>query len=216
MRTVNGCTKEEADRSPFRQAVEEAFTGAIRCTSMRAFMTAMLIFLVGAGIVIVLWVGASDVLAGRMTGGELSQFILYAVFVARGMGAVSEPWGDVQRAAGATERLMEILSTEPSVKVPPSPRPLPRPARGAIAFNDVTFRYPSRPDSKALHGVSFGVQPGESVALVGPSGAGKSTMFQLLLRFFDPQDGRILFDGADIAELDPRELRGNIALLAQA
>jgi ABC-type multidrug transport system fused ATPase/permease subunit len=110
---------------------------------------------------------------------------------------------------------MEILSTEPSVKVAPVPRPLPKPARGAIAFDNVTFRYPSRPDSKALHGVSFAVQPGEAVALVGPSGAGKSTMFQLLLRFFDPQDGRILFDAANIAELDPRELRGNIALVAQ-
>ncbi|HYK79010.1 MAG TPA: ATP-binding cassette domain-containing protein, partial [Micropepsaceae bacterium] len=213
--TVQAFTHEEADRSQFRHAVEDAFGAAIRRTSMRAFMTALVIFLVGAGIVIVLWVGASDVLAGRMTGGELSQFILYAVFLASGMGAVSETWGDVQRAAGATERLMEILTTEPSVKVPPAPRPLPKPARGAIAFDDVTFRYPSRPDSKALLGVSFGVQPGEAVALVGPSGAGKSTMFQLLLRFFDPQDGRILFDGVDIATVDPRELRGNIALVAQ-
>ena len=213
--TVQAFTHEEVDRSQFRRAVEDAFAAAIQRTSMRAFMTAMVIFLVGAGIVIVLWVGASDVLAGRMTGGELSQFILYAVFLASGMGAVSETWGDVQRAAGATERLMEILSTEPSVKVPPAPRQLPKPARGAIAFDNVTFRYPSRPDSKALHGVSFAVQPGEAVALVGPSGAGKSTMFQLLLRFFDPQDGRILFDGANIAELDPRELRGNIALVAQ-
>jgi ATP-binding cassette subfamily B protein len=213
--TVQAFTHEEVDRSQFRHAVEDAFAAAIRRTSMRAFMTAMVIFFVGAGIVIVLWVGASDVLAGRMTGGELSQFILYAVFLASGMGAVSETWGDVQRAAGATERLMEILSTEPSVKAPLAPLPLPRPARGAIAFDDVTFRYPSRPDSKALHGVSFGVQPGEAVALVGPSGAGKSTMFQLLLRFFDPQDGHILFDGVDIATVDPRELRRNIALVAQ-
>jgi ATP-binding cassette subfamily B protein len=150
-----------------------------------------------------------------MTGGQLSQFILYAVFLATGMGAVSETWGDVQRAAGATERLMEILSTEPSVQPPPVPLPLPKPARGAVAFEGVTFRYPSRPEDKALNGVSFGLQPGEAVALVGPSGAGKSTVFQLLLRFFDPQDGRILFDGVDIALTDPRDLRRNIALVAQ-
>jgi ATP-binding cassette subfamily B protein len=213
--TVQAFTHEDFDRSNFHRAVEDSFLTAILRTRMRAVMTALVIFLVGAGIVVVLWVGASDLLAHRMTGGELSQFIFYAVFLATGMGAVSETWGDVQRAAGATERLMEILSTEPSIKAPAAPRPLPKPARGAIAFEEVTFRYPSRPDSKALHGVGFAVQPGEAVALVGPSGAGKSTVFQLLLRFFDPQDGRILFDGVDIAAVEPRELRRNIALVAQ-
>jgi len=163
----------------------------------------------------VLWAGATDVLAGRMTGGELSQFILYAVLLATGTGALSETWGDVQRAAGATERLLEILATEPAVKTPPNPVPLPTPAKGAVRFEHVTFRYPSRPDHRALNGVSFAVNPGEAVALVGPSGAGKSTVFQLLLRFFDPQEGRILFDGVNMADADPRAIRSNIALVAQ-
>jgi ATP-binding cassette subfamily B protein len=163
----------------------------------------------------VLWAGAIDVLAGSMTGGELSQFVLYAVLLATGTGALSETWGDVQRAAGATERLMEILATEPAVKTPPNPVPLPKPAKGAVRFEHVTFRYPSRPDYRALHDVSFIVNPGEAVALVGPSGAGKSTVFQLLLRFFDPQEGRILFDGVTMADADPRALRANIALVAQ-
>jgi len=213
--TVQAFTHEDVDRNNFQRAVEDSFLAAVLRTRMRAVMTALVIFLVGAGIVIVLWIGASDVLAHRMTGGELSQFILYAVFLATGMGAVSETWGDVQRAAGATERLMEILTTEPSVRAPAAPRALPKPAKGAVAFDEVTFRYPSRPDHKALHGVSFRLEPGEAVALVGPSGAGKSTVFQLLLRFFDPQDGRILYDGVNIAELEPRDLRRSIALVAQ-
>jgi len=182
---------------------------------MRAVMTAFVIFLVGSCVVGVLWAGAIDVLANRMTGGELSQFVLYAVLLATGTGALSETWGDVQRAAGATERLMEILATEPSVKTPANPAPLPTPAKGAVRFDHVTFRYPSRPDYRALHDVSFAVNPGEAVALVGPSGAGKSTVFQLLLRFFDPQEGRILFDGVTMADCDPRELRSNISLVAQ-
>jgi ATP-binding cassette, subfamily B, bacterial len=215
VQTVQAFTHEDADRVNFHRAVEDSFVAAILRTRMRAFMTALVIFLVGAGIVGVLWIGASDVLAGRMTGGELSQFILYAVFLASGMGAVSETWGDVQRAAGATERLMEILSTEPVIKAPPRPLALPAPAKGAVSFDDVTFRYPSRPDHKALHGVSFALPPGEAVALVGPSGAGKSTVFQLLLRFFDPQDGSIRFDGVDISQVEPRELRRKIALVSQ-
>jgi ATP-binding cassette subfamily B protein len=215
VQTVQAFTHEDVDRADFAAAVEASFDAAILRTKMRAVMTALVIFLVGAGIVIVLWVGASDVLAGRMTGGMLSQFILYAVFLATGMGAVSETWGDVQRASGATERLMEIITTEPEVKAPEHPKALPQPAKGAIAFENVTFRYPARPDHKALHTVGFAISPGEAVALVGPSGAGKSTMFQLLLRFFDPQEGRILFDGVDIAEADPCALRRNIALVAQ-
>ena len=213
--TVQAFTHEDADRANFARAVEESFTAAILRTRMRAVMTAFVIFLVGSCVVGVLWAGATDVLAGNMTGGELSQFILYAVLLATGTGALSETWGDVQRAAGATERLMEILATEPSVKVPANPVPLPTPAKGAVRFENVTFRYPSRPDHRALQGVSFTVTPGEAVALVGPSGAGKSTVFQLLLRFFDPQEGRILFDGVDMAQADPRALRANIALVAQ-
>ncbi|HEY4264174.1 MAG TPA: ABC transporter transmembrane domain-containing protein, partial [Micropepsaceae bacterium] len=215
VQTVQAFTHEDVDRMRFGAAVEDSFIAAVRRTKMRAAMTALVIFLVGAGIVIVLRVGANDVLAQRMTGGELSQFILYAIFLATGMGAVSETWGDVQRASGATERLMEIVSTEPEVTAPANPRALPAPAHGAVVFDDVTFRYPARPEQKALHSVSFAISPGEAVALVGPSGAGKSTMFQLLLRFFDPQEGRILFDGAPIAEADPRALRRSIALVAQ-
>jgi ATP-binding cassette subfamily B protein len=215
IQTVQAFTHEDDDREGFASAVEDSFIAAILRTKMRAVMTALVIFLVGSGIAGVLWIGATDVLAGRMTGGELSQFILYAVFLATGMGAVSETWGDVQRAAGATERLMEILSTEPQVKASAAPIPLPVPARGQVKFETVVFRYPSRADYKALDGVSFTLQPGEAVALVGPSGAGKSTVFQLLLRFFDPQEGRILFDGVNIADADPRALRRNIALVAQ-
>jgi ATP-binding cassette subfamily B protein len=213
--TVQAFTHEDSDREGFRSAVEESFGAAIRRTWMRAIMTALVIFLVGAGIVGVLWIGATDVLAGRMTGGQLSQFILYAVFLASGLGAVSETWGDVQRAAGATERLMEILSTEPAIRAPAQPVALPVPARGEVAFENIIFRYPSRPDHQALNGVNFSIRPGEAVALVGPSGAGKSTVFQLMLRFFDPQEGRVLFDGVNIADADPQALRRNIALVAQ-
>jgi ATP-binding cassette subfamily B protein len=213
--TVQAFTHEDVDRANFSRAVEDSFVTAIRRTKMRAVMTAFVIFLVGSCVVGVLWAGAIDVLAGSMTGGELSQFVLYAVLLATGTGALSETWGDVQRAAGATERLMEILATEPAVKTPPNPVPLPKPAKGAVRFEHVTFRYPSRPDYRALHDVSFIVNPGEAVALVGPSGAGKSTVFQLLLRFFDPQEGRILFDGVTMADADPRALRANIALVAQ-
>jgi len=215
MPTVQAFTHEEVDRQNFARAVEDSFVAAIRRTRMRAVMTALVIFVVGSCIVGVLWIGASDVVAMRMTGGELLQFSFYAVFLATGVGAVSETWGDVQRAAGATERLMEILSTEPDVQVSLRAVTLPAPAKGAIRFEHVVFRYPSRPDHRALNGVSFVVQPGEAVALVGPSGAGKSTVFQLLLRFFDPQEGRILFDGVNIAETDPRDLRAHIALVAQ-
>jgi len=165
MQTVQAFTHEDADRTAFHGAVEESFLSANRRNKMRALMTALVIFLVGAGIVIVLWIGASDVLAGDMTGGELAQFIFYAIFLATGMGAVSETWGDVQRASGATERLMEILSTEPSIRAPANPLSLPKPVKGTVAFENVTFRYPTRPDHKALHGVSFTVQQGEAVAL---------------------------------------------------
>jgi ATP-binding cassette subfamily B protein len=213
--TVQAFTHEDVDRTNFTRAVEDSFTAAIRRTRMRAVMTAFVIFLVGCCVAGVLWAGAIDVLAGAMTGGELSQFVLYAAFLANSVGALSETWGDVQRAAGATERLMEILVTEPSVKPPPNPIPLPKPARGAVRFEQVSFHYPSRPDYRALHNVSFAVNPGEAIALVGPSGAGKSTVFQLLLRFFDPQEGRILFDGVTMADADPRDLRANISLVAQ-
>ncbi|HEV2563291.1 MAG TPA: ABC transporter transmembrane domain-containing protein [Rhizomicrobium sp.] len=215
VQTVQSFTHEENDRRYFARAVENAFNVAIRRTLVRAGLTAAVIFAAFACIVGILWVGASDVAAHRMTGGELVQFIFYAVFVANGFGALSETWGDLQRAAGASERLAELLDIEPEVKAPAKPAMLPKPARGAIAFRDVSFRYPSRPDYKALNGFSMDVTPGEAVALVGPSGAGKSTVFQLLLRFFAPQSGAILFDGVDLTNLDPVELRRHIAVVAQ-
>jgi ATP-binding cassette subfamily B protein len=150
-----------------------------------------------------------------MTAGQLVQFIFYAILVATGVGAVSETWGDVQRAAGASERLVELLETVSAVAAPTNPKPLPQPAHGAVRFDSIVFHYPSRPDAAALNGFSLAVSPGEAVALVGPSGAGKSTVFQLLLRFYAAQQGRISFDGVDIAAVDPRVLRRSIALVAQ-
>jgi ATP-binding cassette subfamily B protein len=168
-----------------------------------------------ACIVGVFWVGAHDVFEHRMTIGTLVQFVGYALIFVTGMGAMSETWGDLQRAAGASERLMELLHVQPEISAPVNPVAITRPAKGAVSFRNVTFRYPSRPDFAALNGFSLDVAPGEAVALVGPSGAGKSTVFQLLLRFFAPQDGAITFDGLDIANLDPLDLRRNIAVVTQ-
>ena len=150
-----------------------------------------------------------------MSAGQLVQFIFYAGIVAGGVGAMSETWGDIQRAAGASERLSELLTVKPDVALPEHPQALPRPARGAVTFKGVTFHYPSRPNYKALNDFSLAIKPGEAVALVGPSGAGKSTVFQLLLRFFAPQSGSVTFDGVDIADLDPTDLRSHIAVVAQ-
>jgi ATP-binding cassette subfamily B protein len=215
VQTVQAFTHEEVDRKRFGDAVVESFVAAISRARMRAVTTALSIFLSGSVVAGVLWAGANDVLAGRMTGGELGQFILYAIFLASSIGALSEVWGDVQRAAGATERLMEILSMRPDIRAPIAPRPVSLPAKGAIAFDHVTFHYPSRPEHAALIDFSLEVDPGEAIALVGPSGAGKSTLFHLVLRFFDAQHGRILFDGEDISQLDPREYRRQIALVSQ-
>jgi ATP-binding cassette, subfamily B, bacterial len=178
-------------------------------------MTAIVFFMVGACIVGVLWVGALDVVSKRMTAGLLIQFILYAVWLAGSVGALSELWGEVQRAAGATERLMEILATEPAIAIAASPLNLPATVAGEVHFEAVRFCYPSRPDLLALQNFSLRIAAGESVALVGPSGAGKSTVFQLLLRFYSPQAGIIRMDGADIAQLTPQELRQHLALVAQ-
>jgi ATP-binding cassette subfamily B protein len=213
--TVQAYTHEPIDRQHYGTAIESAFDMGIRRTRSRAGMTALGFVLVGVCIVGVLWIGARDVLAGRLTGGLLGQFILYAVLLASSVGALSEMWGEIQRAAGATERLMEILATEPTIRAPGAPVPLPRPVRGRIEFAGVTFRYPTRPEHAALEAYSLVIAPGEAVALVGPSGAGKSTVFQLLQRCFDPGTGRILLDGVDIATLDPSELRAHIAVVAQ-
>lgn len=215
MPTVQAYTHEPLDRQRFSAATESAFASGIRRTRLRAVMTAAVFMLVGAAIVIVLWIGAVDVLAMRMSAGQLGQFILYAVILASSVGALSELWGEVQRAAGATERLMEILATTPVIRPPLAPARLAQPVQGRLDFSGLRFHYPSRPDQAALAQFDLQVSPGEAVALVGPSGAGKSTVFQLLLRFFDPSAGRILLDGIDIAQLDPAELRTHIAVVAQ-
>ena len=215
VQTVQAFAHEDHDRAAFGGAVENSFATARRRISARAMMTASVIFLVFAGIVGVLWVGARLVLSGDMSAGELSQFVLYAVLVAASVGAVSEVWGDIQAAAGAAGRISELLSARPDIATPANPVALPAPLAGAIAFRDVVFRYPSRPDVSALDGFSMEVKPGETVALVGPSGAGKTTVFQLLLRFYDPQSGVISIDGIDIAAADPRAVRGLIGLVPQ-
>ena len=213
--TVQAYTHEPVDRARFEAATQIAFDSGIRRTRVRAMMTALVIMLVGACIVGVLWVGATDVLARRLTTGQLSQFLIYAILLASSVGALSELWGEVQRAAGATERLMEILATTPTISAPAQAQPLPRPVRGQLDFQGVRFSYPSRPEHAALAQFDLSVAPGEAVALVGPSGAGKSTVFQLLLRFFDPGAGVIRLDGVDITALDPAELRSQISVVAQ-
>jgi ATP-binding cassette subfamily B protein len=213
--TVQAYTHEPVDRERYGAATEDAFAMGIRRTRSRAIMTALVFMLVGGCIVAVLWVGARDVLGGRLTAGQLMQFIIYAVLLATSVGALSELWGEVQRAAGATERLMEILATEAVIRAPAAPARLAQPVQGRLAFEDVSFRYPTRPDNLALANVTLTVAQGEAVALVGPSGAGKSTMFQLLQRCFDPSTGCVRLDGVNIAELDPSELRSQIAVVAQ-
>ncbi|ARP98378.1 ABC transporter transmembrane domain-containing protein [Pseudorhodoplanes sinuspersici] len=215
VRTVQAFTSESDAAKRFGGAVETAFQAARQSTLSRAILTAIGIFLVFASVVIVLWVGAKDVLAGDMTPGRLGQFVLYAVFAAGALGELSQVWGEVQQASGAAERLFEILGIRPEVKVPAKPVVLPTPARGEIVFDNVRFHYPTRPETSALEGVSFRVAPGEKVAIVGPSGSGKSTVFNLILRFYDPEAGRVTFDGVTIADADPLDLRRHIALVPQ-
>ena len=215
VQTVQAFTHEIASIARFNNVTERSYDIALRRVATRAVMTAIVIFLVFAGIVGVLWVGALDVRAGAMTVGELVQFVIYAVIVAGSVGALSETWSELQRAAGATERLVELLSTTDSVNDPETPLALPAPVKGAVAFEQVRFHYPSRPGQSALDGVTLRVRPGETVALVGPSGAGKTTIIQLLMRFFDPQEGRVTLDGQDIRQLARRDLRSAMALVPQ-
>jgi ATP-binding cassette subfamily B protein len=215
VRTLQAFTNEPAARSRFSAAVDLAYDAARGATRARAILTAFAIFLVFASVVIVLWIGAQDVLAGRITPGRLGQFVLYAVFAAGGLGELSQVWGEIAQASGAAERLFEILGIEPQIKRPANPVTLPSPARGEIAFSDVRFFYPTRPGAGVLDGVSFRVKPGEKIAIVGPSGAGKSTIFNLILRFYDPSSGRVTFDGVPLAETDPEDLRAHIALVPQ-
>jgi ATP-binding cassette, subfamily B, bacterial len=215
VRTLQAFTNERPAAARFKAAVERAFGAARMSTRARAALTAIVIFLVFASVVVILWVGAQDVLAGRMTAGRLGQFVLYAVFAAGGLGELSQVWGEISLAAGAAERLAEILAIDPAIRAPAHPVPLPVPPRGEVAFADVRFVYPTRPDAGVLDGVTLCVSPGEKVAIVGPSGAGKSTIFHLILRFYDPQSGHVSFDGVRLTDADPTALRSRIALVPQ-
>jgi len=215
MRTVQAFTHEGEDRKRFAGEVENAFTVAITRILMRGFLTSIVILLVFASIGFILWIGGLDLQAGHITGGELTAFIFYATMVAFSVGVISEVYGELQRAAGATERLIELLEAEPEIVAPDNPQPLPEPAEGRVCFEEVNFHYPSRPDLPALMEFSLEVNPGETVALVGPSGAGKSTVFQLLLRFYDPEAGCIRLDGVDIRQADPQTVRERYALVPQ-
>ncbi len=215
VRTLQAFTNEPMAKARFSGAVERAYDTARVSVRSRAMLTAIAIFLIFASVVIVLWVGAQDVLAGGMTPGRLGQFILYAVFAAGGLGELSQVWGEISQASGAAERLFEILAVEPAIKAPLDPQPMPQPPRGDVTFENVRFVYPSRKDVSALDGVSFAIKAGEKVAIVGPSGAGKSTIFHLILRFYDPASGRVTFDCVDVARADPAALRARIALVPQ-
>jgi len=214
IQVVQAFTHEDEDRAKFTGRVETVFGAAKRRILARALLTALVIFEVFAAIVVILWIGAIAVINDTMTAGTLSQFILYAVLVSGSVGSLSEVWGDLQRAAGGTERLMELLHAVPQITAPANPVALP-PPKGALTFDHVTFFYPSRPQRPALDGISFAVQPGDKIALVGPSGAGKSTVFQLALRFFEPGAGRILIDGIDLKDADPRAIRARMAIVPQ-
>lgn len=215
IKIVQAYGREQYEFSRFSGFVGEAFNAALLRVKMRAKLTSLVILLVFGAIGLVLWLGGKDVLSGALTAGQLSSFIFYSVLVAGATGAISEVIGDVQRAAGAAERLMELLHMESNLPVQSNPVPLPDPLKGAIKFENVLFSYPARPDTAALNHINFEVKPGETVALVGPSGAGKSTILQLLLRFYDPQQGRILVGGVDVKLCDPEALRSHCALVPQ-
>jgi len=215
VQTVQAFTHEAESRAMFATVTERAFASALSRMGVRAALTAIVIFLVFGGIIGTLWIGALDVREGLMSVGELVQFVIYSAIMAGSVAALSEIWGELQRAAGATERLVELLHVEDTVLDPAVPVRLAEPVRGEIAFHDVRFHYPTRPDAAALEGVTLTVRPGETVALVGPSGAGKSTVLQLLQRFYDPQSGRVTLDGQDIAGLAREDFRRHLALVPQ-
>ncbi len=212
---VQAFTQERTEARRFGEHVDEAFVAAKRRITVRAAMTFAMIFLIFGAIALVLYEGAQDVIAGSMSGGEMLDFIMRAVFVAGAFGALSEVYSELQRAAGAAGRLAELLAAEATIKAPANPMPLSDPVRGDIRFDNVTFHYPTKRDIPALEGFNLHIRPGETVALVGPSGAGKSTVLQLLLRFYDPEAGRITIDGVDIAATEPREFRSHLAFVPQ-
>ncbi len=215
VKVLQAFTNEKAATARFGAAITRAFEAANARATARAALTAIAIFLVFASVVGVLWFGAQDVLSGAMSTGTLGQFVLYAVFAAAAMGSLSEVWGEVAQAAGAAERLGELLEIDSEIKSPPNPVALPEPPRGEVAFTRVSFSYPLRPETRTLDDVSFQVKPGERVALVGPSGAGKTTIFALLLRFYDCNAGRISVDGVAVPEADLRALRSRFAMVPQ-
>ncbi|GLS88848.1 ABC transporter [Cypionkella aquatica] len=215
VQTVQSFTHEALTRADFATVTERSFTSAKTRMATRAAMTVIVIFLVFSGVVGVLWMGARDVRDGTMSPGQLVQFVIYAVLVAGAVGSLSEIWGELQRAAGATERLVEMLDATDPVAEPAQPATLPRPVQGAITLDNVVFHYPARPNAPALHGISLHVKPGETVALVGPSGAGKSTVLQLLMRFYDPQSGTLALDGIDLKSLARSDFRAEMALVPQ-
>ena len=214
MRVLQAFTNEALARSRFGAAVERAFVAARTSIQARAILTAIAMFLVFASVVVVLWIGAQGVVAGRLSAGRLSQFVLYAVLAAAALGQLSETWGELSQASGAAERLFEILGVHPAIRSPARPILLPPSPRGEISFADVRFSYPSRP-TLVLDGVSFDVRRGEKVAIVGPSGAGKSTIFSLVLRFYDPSSGLVRFDATPLRDMELRALRRHIALVPQ-
>ena len=215
IQTVQAFPMEQLQSDRYATAVEDSFKTAVRRTKVRAALTAVGVMLVFGGITFVLWLGARQVISGTMTGGQLAQFLLYAGFVGTSAAALTEMWGEIQRAAGAMERLSELLQAQPVIRAPQRPVDLPARVQGNIRFDDVTFHYPSRPQQSALDNFTLEVAPGETIAFVGPSGAGKSTTFQLLLRFYDPDSGSVLIDGNRLADLRPEDVRSQIGLVPQ-
>ena len=215
MKIVQAFGQEDREHLRFRETVANAFTIARRRFTVRAIMTFVIIAMMFGAVVLILWEGASDVAAGRMTGGAIAAFVFTGALVAGAFGALTEVYGDLLRGSGAAGRLQELIEAQPEIKAPAKPVTLPEPPLGALTFDKVTFRYPTRPEDKALHDLSLSVVPGETVAVVGPSGAGKSTLFQLALRFYDPQDGRVLVDGVDVRDADPAAIRQRFALVPQ-
>ena len=215
IRVVQAYGHEDADRKDFASLVERGFATSVERIRNRALLVVAVLVLVFGAIAFILWIGGHDVLDGQISAGELSAFVFYAALVAGSVGALSEVWGDLQRAAGATERLMELLGARPEIRAPENPLALPQPQRGALSLEAVSFRYPARPDTAALDEFSLEVAPGETVALVGPSGAGKTTVFQLLLRFYDPQTGTLKLDGISLSDADPQAVRASLALVPQ-
>jgi len=215
MKIVQAFNQQGRETSRFGQAVESVFATAKRRILLRALMTAIVIFLMFSAITMVIWQGAVDVAAGRISGGTIAAFVLYGGLLAGAFGALSEVYGDLLRAAGASERLGELLDAEPAIRAPANPKPLPTPARGELTFDHVTFHYPTRPDTSALEGFDLSVKSRERLAVVGPSGAGKTTLFQLAERFYDPQSGRVLLDGVDLRDADPADVRQRIAMVPQ-